>query len=182
MKKIIFLSTFVLLCAYFSFVNAQTDEHIVVCFCHNIINNPHTICTDDDGLIQGHSAHVQNGFDSLGECPITNPTIAPTIIEPTEGKPTITINPTIVIPTVVIEPTEISELTKAPTKIPSPTNKPTNSPRPTKFPCLCGGWNFGCGPVCTLCPKLTIPSRCNNRLQSCPLFPCLPGGKCDIVR
>ena len=41
-----------------------------VCFCHNLTNNPITICTDNEGLINGHQGHVDNGTDSLGECPV----------------------------------------------------------------------------------------------------------------
>ena len=41
-----------------------------VCFCHNLANNPITICTDNQGLINGHNGHVENGTDSLGECPV----------------------------------------------------------------------------------------------------------------
>ena len=168
MKKIILFFALVLAASYFSFVNAQTEEHEAIYFFHNIVHNPVTICTDDDGLIQGHMAHVQGGFDSLRECPAITPTLAPTIAEPTVTLPTITINPTVVIPTEVIKPTEKLE--------------PTKPPRPTKIPCPCGGWNIGCSLVCTLCPKLTNPSRCNGRLQSCPPFPCLPSGRCETVR
>lgn len=40
-----------------------------VCFCHNINNNPTTICTDNQGLINGHQGHVDAGNDTLGACP-----------------------------------------------------------------------------------------------------------------
>lgn len=39
-----------------------------VCFCHNVNNNPHTICTDEQGEINGHTTHVNNGSDTQGEC------------------------------------------------------------------------------------------------------------------
>lgn len=39
-----------------------------VCFCHNIQNNPVTVCTDNQGLINGHSGHVESGMDILGRC------------------------------------------------------------------------------------------------------------------
>jgi hypothetical protein len=57
-----------------SLVQAQSQP---VCFCHNYINNPVTICTDDDGLINGHMAHVESGIDLLGECPAPTPTPTP---------------------------------------------------------------------------------------------------------
>ncbi|OGK55807.1 hypothetical protein A3J15_03855 [Candidatus Roizmanbacteria bacterium RIFCSPLOWO2_02_FULL_38_10] len=154
MKKIILLFLIILLGSFFSIARAQ--EHETVCFCHNVLHNPVTICTDDDGLIQGHTAHVQNGSDILGECPVF--------------QPTITINPTIVIPTTVILPTEAVEPTKVPTQRVSPTNKPTNIPKPTKTLCQCGRLNFGCNPVCTFCPKFPNPMGCNGKFQSCTRF------------
>lgn len=50
-------------------LNSKKKEEIEkVCFCHNVEHNPHTICTDNQGLINGHYAHVNNGTDYLGEC------------------------------------------------------------------------------------------------------------------
>src|SRR5262245_19112543 len=42
--------------------------HETVCFCHNVNHDPHTICTNDQGHIKGHTKHVNNGEDTLGEC------------------------------------------------------------------------------------------------------------------
>lgn len=45
-----------------------------VCYCHNVNHNPHTICTADRALQMGHTNHVNNGIDTLGECgPSTEP-------------------------------------------------------------------------------------------------------------
>lgn len=107
-----------------------------VCFCHNVNNNPITICTDDEGLINGHMSHVENGDDTLGECsqetptPTTLPTEAPTAT-PTE-VPTAT-------PTATPTPTEpIEEPTATPTAVPTatPTLQPTVTPTPTIKPPL----------------------------------------------
>ena len=62
-----------------------------VCFCHNLNNNPITICTDNEGLISGHMGHVEGQSDSLGACtgtPTPTPTSTPT------GTPTGTPTPT----------------------------------------------------------------------------------------
>jgi len=67
-----------------------------VCFCHNLPHNPHTICTSNQGLINGHTAHVAIGFDSLGSCQNITPTNEP-IVTPTENP-----NPT---PTDEVTPT-----------------------------------------------------------------------------
>lgn len=72
---------------WISYGNVQKAEarHVRVCFCHNVENNPHTICTDNHALIRGHGRHVARGFDSLGVCENGNgeePTPTPTV-EPT---------------------------------------------------------------------------------------------------
>jgi hypothetical protein len=43
------------------------------CFCHNVNNNPHTVCTSNKGEIQGHLRHTRNGQDTRGECPKPTP-------------------------------------------------------------------------------------------------------------
>lgn len=61
------------------------DEDGKVCFCHNVTHHPHTICTSDEGLINGHMKHV-NGevpgvVDTLGPCEVEaspSPTPEPT--------------------------------------------------------------------------------------------------------
>lgn len=93
------------------------EGHSPVTFCHN----GHTITTDDDGQIKGHLKHVDQGKDSLGECPPTStPTPTPSEPEPTE-EPTETPTP---------EPSE--EPTIEPT--PEPTEEPTSEPTPTTTP------------------------------------------------
>lgn len=61
-----------LLIALFSIVTlpvyAQAPDNEEVCFCHNINNNPITVCTSTEGLINGHMGHVENGSDTLGIC------------------------------------------------------------------------------------------------------------------
>ncbi len=73
-------------------VFAGNTYHETVCFCHNVNNNPHTICTDNQGEINGHQTHVNNGQDYVGECGVNvtttpipticqkSPTPTPTII------------------------------------------------------------------------------------------------------
>jgi len=50
-----------------------------VCFCHNITHNPVTLCTSQQGLINGHMKHVNGEVpdveDSLGECPDETPVV-----------------------------------------------------------------------------------------------------------
>lgn len=70
-------------------------ENETVCFCHNLSNNPHTICTSNNALKVGHSLHVAQGNDSFGECQVV-PTVTPT------QTPTPT-------PTVEIDPCEAEE-------------------------------------------------------------------------
>lgn len=96
---------------------AARGGHEEVCFCHNIPHNPHTICTDVNGLINGHTAHVGTGFDTLGECAEELATPSPSV-EP-EPSPT-------------PEPTDYPE----PTSIPAPSSTPDAdvSPSPTELP------------------------------------------------
>lgn len=89
---------------------AQPNE---VCFCHNLVNNPITICTSNAGLINGHQGHVVNGTDSLGQCPGPTATNTPT------NTPTST-------------PTNTP--TSTPTNTPTPTNGPINTPTNTPTP------------------------------------------------
>lgn len=71
-------------------VTAQQE----ICFCHNIVNNPVTICTDNQGLINGHMGHVNNGTDTLGECPAPTPTPTPTTTPTVTPTTTPTTSPT----------------------------------------------------------------------------------------
>lgn len=70
------------------------DEDGKVCFCHNVTHHPHTICTSDEGLINGHMKHV-NGevpgvVDTLGPCEVEaspSPTPEPTDEPGDVGQP-----------------------------------------------------------------------------------------------
>lgn len=64
------ISAFLLTVAFASANVAKVQAVSEVCFCHNLNNNPITICTDNQGLINGHQGHVDNETDSLGECPV----------------------------------------------------------------------------------------------------------------
>jgi len=88
-----------------------------VCFCHNVNNNPHTICTSNQGQINGHTAHVNNGTDYEGECRVdvhSSPT-------PTVGQVTETPTPTIKAD----DPTSTPEATLSPIESPTNTVVPT---------------------------------------------------------
>ena len=89
-QKFIIIFVAILLSAFFTSwlwrVRAN-NQHEETCFCHNVNHNPHTICTDDQGWINGHLGHVNNGTDTLGEC--VAPTVTPT--------PTVTPSPTPII-------------------------------------------------------------------------------------
>jgi hypothetical protein len=70
-KKTIYLIP--LLFVFFTLIQpvqaqGRPEDKETVCFCHNINNNPVTICTDNEGLINGHMGHVENGDDTLGIC------------------------------------------------------------------------------------------------------------------
>lgn len=96
-----------------------------VCFCHNVNNNPHTICTSNQGLINGHLGHVNNGLDYVGACVVTpTPTATATPTSTPTPSPTPTLSPT-ATPTVQASPTA------SPSASPSPTASPTSTPEST---------------------------------------------------
>lgn len=74
-----------------------------VCFCHNVNHNPHTICTSNQGQINGHTTHVNNGTDTFGAC--VAPTATPIPPTPTPKKEC---EEDCVTPTPTIEPTPAS--------------------------------------------------------------------------
>lgn len=70
-----------------------------VCYCHNVNNNPVTICTNESGKKQGHDGHVNNGTDTIGACREEDPTEEPTeepTTAPTDPPPEVT--PTVAPP------------------------------------------------------------------------------------
>lgn len=80
---LIIIATIFLVFVVVRYFNAKPAEATRnrVCFCHNVQNNPHTICTSKKGKIEGHSRHVKNGRDYNGECRV-EPTVTPTPTEP----------------------------------------------------------------------------------------------------
>jgi len=70
--------------------DTPSDEDGKVCFCHNITHHPQTICTSDEGLINGHMKHVNGEVpgvqDTLGKCEV-EATPTPTD-EPSDGDAT----------------------------------------------------------------------------------------------
>ena len=96
-------------------VSPKAKATVEVCFCHNINNNPETICTDNAGLINGHDGHVDSGMDTLGQCaaPTSTPTPTPT--------PTPTATPT---------PEECHGEGAHACPTPTPTTEPTATPTP----------------------------------------------------
>jgi hypothetical protein len=54
--------------ALFLLVSPKAQAIDKVCFCHNIPHHPHTICTADQGLINGHDNHLDGTDDTEGEC------------------------------------------------------------------------------------------------------------------
>lgn len=95
-------------------VRAQQE----VCFCHNVLHNPHTICTSNQGRINGHLGHVNNGTDTAGECPVSTPTATPTPTPSATVTPTTSPSPT-VTPTGTLTPTVTPTITP-----PTPTVTP----------------------------------------------------------
>lgn len=67
MKKLIGASLIFVL-FFLVFATPAMAQSETVCFCHNVKNNPVTICTDNNGLINGHTNHVESGDDTLGPC------------------------------------------------------------------------------------------------------------------
>ena len=85
------------------FFTAAAGQHTPVTVCHNVQNNPHEIVVDDSSVdLQGHQAHIDSGFDTLGPCP-TDTTSPPT----TEG-PTGTTEPPAVSPTETERPADVA--------------------------------------------------------------------------
>lgn len=110
MKKLILLPLIFSFLLLFRTSAIQASE--TKCFCHNIINNPHTICTDNNALKVAHSNHVLIGFDSVGECnaqpsPSVEPSVEPSV------KPSV-------------------EPSVKPSTVPSPTHKPPFPPFPPR--------------------------------------------------
>ena len=74
MKKLTFLLgiAIVMIVALMFRVNsvpvAEATVNQTVCFCHNLNNNPHTICTSNNALKVGHTLHAIAGNDSFGVC------------------------------------------------------------------------------------------------------------------
>lgn len=108
---------------------ATQNGHEEVCFCHNVNHNPHTICTDNQGQINGHNGHVNNGTDTAGECPVPTATPTPTLT-PT---PTPTPTPTVTSTPTPTPPDECEEQCE-PTPTPTPTETPRVTPTPTPTP------------------------------------------------
>lgn len=120
MKKYVILG--VLLALFFyaknSTVYATSSE---VCFCHNINNNPITICTSNQGQINGHLTHVNNGEDVAGKCalqtasPTGTPNESPIPTPTSQATSTPNGSPTIE-PTATAQPTRSAIPTTAPTQ------------------------------------------------------------------
>lgn len=104
------------------------------CFCHNVNNNPHTVCTSNSGHIAGHTTHVNNGNDTFGACvPVatTTPTNSPIPSDSPTASPSAT-------PVESLQPTPTSEdtpvVTLQPTASATPTDEPRVTPNPTDQP------------------------------------------------
>jgi hypothetical protein len=119
-----------------------------VCFCHNVLHNPVTICTADQGLIQGHLGHVRNGEDTLGACLVSpSPTVSPT------GSP---------LPTSTASPTSSPTASPSATAFPtaSPSSYPSNTPFPSAIPPV-GGGN-----ICTITNNVSSNSSTGGNSSS----------------
>lgn len=127
MKYIYILVALVLLGLSSSSVYATTPNNNQVCFCHNVNHNPHTICTSNQGLIQGHLRHTRNGEDTIGQCSVPSSTPTPTMtLTPTPtSTPIPSITPTI---TTSVTPQPSSTPTVTPT--PDPKSTLTSTPAP----------------------------------------------------
>lgn len=138
MKKLI-IPIVVIAITIFGATQIQATNNNQVCFCHNVNNNPHTICTSNQGQINGHMKHTKNGDDYLGSCnfPTSTPTSRPTptvcSLTPTHTPtpsntpmPTITDTPT---PTLTVSPSVTATPSATPTVdvTPSPTSTPSST-------------------------------------------------------
>lgn len=86
------LGLVVLFISILAIPRASATGNNQVCFCHNVNNNPHTICTSNQGQINGHLKHVKNGDDYSGRCIEPSPT--PTGTPEPSGEPTSAPEPT----------------------------------------------------------------------------------------
>lgn len=128
-KRIILIALFTIasLLVVNSFTNKidATRGHEEVCFCHNVNHNPHEICTDNDGQINGHMGHVRNGEDIIGSCPVISPTPTSSPSPTPTSSPTPTNSPT---PTPTEKPSdECQDDCITPSPSPTPTEKPSEN-------------------------------------------------------
>lgn len=97
------------------------------CFCHNVNNNPHTICTSNQGQINGHLGHVNNGNDYAGACiPSPSPTSTPESTSTPEATST---------PEVTPSPTPEATPSATPVSTPDPKDPPEKSDPCFYIPC-----------------------------------------------
>ncbi|KKQ67356.1 MAG: hypothetical protein US86_C0001G0283 [Candidatus Daviesbacteria bacterium GW2011_GWA2_38_24] len=100
-----------------NFFRVNAGEGSEVCFCHNVDNNPHTVCTSDEGEINGHMSHVRLGLDTEGPCPdpssSPSPTPASSLSSPTPA------------------PSIVSNLSISPSPSSNSTPSPNSSPQPS---------------------------------------------------
>jgi hypothetical protein len=113
MIGVLLVAVIIVLAIFWSRPAGATNDQ---CYCHNVNNNPVTICTSNQGQINGHNNHVQNGADTLGECPVPTPSCEPS----STPTPTPTITPD-------VSPTP--EVTPEPSRSPEPTVTPSSEPQ-----------------------------------------------------
>ena len=124
-----------------------------VCICHNATNNPQTICSDWESILEGHGRHWRSGFDELGRCP--RPT--PTPIPPTPTPEPVYHSLCREYACVQVEGEGDNECEVDEDCQPEVTPIPTEAPKETPFPQPCNG----CGeepkaPTCTGDPDVTV--------------------------
>jgi len=103
-------------------------SNTMVCFCHNVNHNPHTICTSVQGQINGHQNHVNNGEDIEGPCAIiTSIHEQPTRVQPSDdptGTPEATVKPTPTVFHPSATPTPSGQVQGVSSQVPSSSEKP----------------------------------------------------------
>lgn len=81
------ITHFIILTLFIFFFATAADKPEALeesCICHNINNNPKTVCISNKKNLKGHDKHIEKGIDRIGRC----------IVEPTpEPSPTPTPNP-----------------------------------------------------------------------------------------
>lgn len=66
------ITHFIILTLFIFFFATAADKPEALeesCICHNINNNPKTVCISNKKNLKGHYKHIKKGIDRIGRCP-----------------------------------------------------------------------------------------------------------------